>query len=69
VTEDSDPRDRALIEYLEWRERHKIWVSGDIYRLPGTKGYQSETWDITWWTVEGLGYRIVCDFTVCGAEP
>jgi hypothetical protein len=52
VTEDSDPRDRALIEYLEWRERHKIHVSGDIYRLPGTKGYQSETWDITWWTVE-----------------
>jgi hypothetical protein len=28
VTEDSDPRDRALIEYLEWREKHKIHVSG-----------------------------------------
>jgi hypothetical protein len=52
MTESEGPGDRALIEYLEWRERHKIWVSGDIYRLSGTKSYQSEVTDETWWTVE-----------------
>lgn len=52
MTESEEPGDRALREYLEWRERHKIHVSGDIYRLPGSKGYQSEVCDFTMWTVE-----------------